>query len=71
MTILGTINWVSDVRVHLYQNGFGYIWEIRADFNHKLFLLEYVHIFKIPIYSALEVLSLLNPVNCFITVTIN
>jgi len=37
---------VSDVRVHLYQNGFGYIWETREDLNHKLFLLEYVQRLK-------------------------
>ena len=43
---LGYTNWVSDVRVHLYQNGFGYIWETREDLNHKLFLLEYVQRLK-------------------------
>ena len=43
---LGYNNWVSDVRVHLYQNGFGYIWETRKDSNHKLFLLEYVQRLK-------------------------
>ena len=43
---LGYNTWVSDVRVHLYQNGFGYIWETRKDSNHKLFLLEYVQRLK-------------------------
>ena len=43
---IGYNNWVSDIRVHLYQNGFGYIWERREDFNHKLFLLEYVQRLK-------------------------
>ena len=43
---IGYTNLVSGVRVHLYQNGFGYIWETQEDLNHKLFLLEYVQRLK-------------------------
>ena len=34
-------NWMTDVRLNLYTNGFGYIWETQRNFNHKLFLSEY------------------------------
>ena len=38
---LGYNNWVSDVRVHLYQNGFGYIWETWEDFKFYLNMYKY------------------------------
>jgi len=70
--ILGYNTWVSDVRVHLYQNGFGYIyiWETREEFNHNLFYLNMYKDQNTNIFSSGS-LSVLNPANCFITVTIN
>lgn len=38
---IGHKNWVSDVKLNLYSNGFGYIWESQDNFDHKLFILEY------------------------------
>ena len=39
---IGYGNWATFIREHLYENGFGYIWEQQGVANTNLFLLEYV-----------------------------
>ena len=34
---LGFNNWASDVRLNLYRNGFGYVWEEQIVISPKLF----------------------------------
>ena len=43
---LGYKNWVTQVRINLFTNGFGYIWEMQRVDNPKLFLLNYVNRLK-------------------------
>ena len=43
---LGYENWASEVRVHLFSNGFGYVWENQRVDNPKLFLVQYTQRLK-------------------------
>ena len=51
---LGYKNWVTDVRLNLYTNGFGYLWEAQKNFNRKYFLSEYEQRLKGPICTIME-----------------
>ena len=43
---LGRQNWVTFLRKHLYENGFGYVWEAQGISNEKLFLTLYLQRLK-------------------------
>ena len=43
---VGHKNWVTSVRTNLYQNGFGYVWELQTVDRPKLFVYEYVERLK-------------------------
>jgi hypothetical protein len=38
---IGYKNWVTDIRLNLYKNGFGYVWEAQVVANPKLFIVQY------------------------------
>ena len=38
---LGYVNWVTEIRLNLYKNGFGYIWEAQSVTDKKSFLSKY------------------------------
>jgi hypothetical protein len=38
---MGYHNWATDVRVHLFSNGYGYVWEDQRVDNPKLILLKH------------------------------
>jgi len=42
----GCHNWATDVRVNLYSNGFGYVWEAQYVDNEHLFLTQYLQCIK-------------------------
>ena len=42
----GKENWVTKVRKHLYQNGFGYVWENQGVRNEAAFIREYTQRLK-------------------------
>jgi hypothetical protein len=39
-------NWATDVRVHLFSNGYGFVWNYQRVDNPKLFLLQYTQRLK-------------------------
>jgi hypothetical protein len=43
---IGKSNWVTKVKSHLYENGFGIVWEQQNVGNHALFLNEYTQRLK-------------------------
>lgn len=38
---LGYVNWATNVRLNLYKNGFGYIWESQCVVDKEIFLCDY------------------------------
>ena len=43
---LGYFNWATQIRLNLYKNGFGYVWEAQSVPDKKLFLREYTQRLK-------------------------
>jgi len=43
---LGRQNLVTTLRKHMYENGFGYVWETRGVRNEKLFIALYMQRLK-------------------------
>ena len=39
---LGHINWVTHLRIHLFSNGFGYVWQMQGVSNETIFLNQYI-----------------------------
>ena len=38
---IGNTNWVTHIRKHLYENGYGYVWEQQVVAQPEMFLSEY------------------------------